>query len=81
MEVIRVDRLRSREHFSAIAVAAAVHLGRVRFPCASSATLGNSTERVNGRQALERRSLPPTFLSFLFQEPIIAYITKKRLRN
>ena len=54
-EVIRVDRLRSREHVSAVAVAAAVHLGRVRFPCASSATLGNSTERVNGRLALERR--------------------------
>jgi hypothetical protein len=34
---------RSREHVSAVAVAAAVHLGRVRFPCASSATLGNST--------------------------------------
>jgi len=28
----------------------------VRVPCASSATLGNSTERVNGRLALERRS-------------------------
>ena len=55
-EVIRVDRLRSREHVSGIAVAAAVHLGRVRFPCASSATLGNSTKRVNGRLALERRS-------------------------
>ena len=55
-EVIRVDRLRSREHVSAVAVAVAVHLGRVRFPCASSAALGNSTERVNGRLALERRS-------------------------
>ena len=55
-DVIRVDRLRSREHVSAVAVAAAVHLGRVRFPCASSATLGNSTKRVNGRLALERRS-------------------------
>jgi hypothetical protein len=57
-EVIPAERLRSREHVSAIAVAAAVHLGRVRFPCpcASSATLGNSTERVNGRLALERRS-------------------------
>ena len=28
----------------------------MRVPCASSATLGNSTERVNGRLALERRS-------------------------
>jgi hypothetical protein len=55
-EVIRVDRLRSREHVSSVAVAVAVHLGRVRFPCASSAALGNSTERVNGRLALERRS-------------------------
>ena len=27
----------------------AVHQGRLRVPCASSATLGNSTERVNGR--------------------------------
>ena len=61
-EVIRVDGLRSREHVSAVAVAVAVHLDRVRFPCTSSATLGNSTERtvtterVNGRLALERRS-------------------------
>eukprot|EP00964_Phaeocystis_antarctica_P120208 scaffold83961_cov36-Phaeocystis_antarctica.AAC.1 len=47
-EVIRVGRLISREHVSAVAVAAAVHQGRVRVPCASSATLGNSTERVNG---------------------------------
>ena len=54
-EVIRVDRLISREHVSAVAVAAAVHQGRVRVPCASSATLGNSTERVNGDLELERR--------------------------
>ena len=49
------SRLRSREHVSAVAVAAAVHQGRVRVPCASSATLGNSTERVNGDLELERR--------------------------
>jgi len=57
-EVIRVDGLRFREHVSAVAVAVAVHLDRVRFPCTRSATLGNSTERterVNGRLALERR--------------------------
>ena len=45
----------SREHVSAVAVAAPVHTGRVLVPCASSATLGNSTERVNGRLELERR--------------------------
>ena len=45
----------SREHVSAVAVAAPVHTGRVLVPCASSATLGNSTERVNGRPELERR--------------------------
>ena len=42
----------------------AVHQGRLRVPCASSATLGNSTERVNGRvlvfaQELERPFLGP----------------------
>merc|ERR1711865_445977 len=61
-EVIRVDRLISREHVSAVAVAAAVHQGRVRVPCASSATLGNSTERVNGGLELHTHEFERPFL-------------------
>ena len=52
----------SREHVSAVAVAAAVHQGRVRVPCASSATLGNSTERVNGGLELHTHEFERPFL-------------------
>jgi len=50
----------------------------VRVPCASNATLGNSTERVNGRLlALERRSLPPVSLLPELQDPRESHVIPK----
>ena len=40
----------------------AVHQGRLRVPCASSATLGNSTERVNGGLELHTHEFERPFL-------------------